>query len=621
MIHVRLNLDNINASSTLPTLFEFLNCRNLKNNNGDFTKITINPSLTGDFLVTYADSTNIWYTRTDIKNISSDQTYVEFDCDMTLEEDDIKSLMNQNILVFDTGGYTSIFCYRLNNERDYLEKDLIFVDILSGTFKAPLGIKNIELDVVNYDIDYSYNYAYIPRLKRYYYINNIGLVNKDFTRLQLQEDVLMTWKTLIKSQRALITRYENSTEWKLVDNRRPMEDVPTIEYGTITNTNNGLVNCTLNFSVDPANLMYMISSISAEYPALSRNPIVAPTGSDLPNVDNIFSNTERVVFLNQSGAGLFYESIAENSAVASYISSVILLPFKVDDSAYNPLSNSVLYAGKYVLTNSGFYEVGHIPEGSSVVTLPTYSKNGSPYFVVYDFEYDLDDDYYFNMEPFTHVEFFIPFIGWVPLQIKHILNKRLIVYYTLDHITASGTVYIYNMTDKKLIYSSNCQFGIKMPISTSNALEIERQKEASQLNLLMGMMTSVLSIGVGVASENPVAIAGGVLSAGKTIASFVNTNKQLFERAQTNFGTGEGLFHMPLSGNIVYRKTYNKLIPINEATFKHLEGIPYNHYVYNMTSLSGYVEVGDIHFDPKGENIYNAEIDEIIALLKSGVIM
>ena len=177
------------------------------------------------------------------------------------------------------------------------------------------------------------------------------------------------------------------------------------------------------------------------------------------------------------------------------------------------------------------------------------------------------------------------------------------------------------MTDKKLIYSSNCQFGIKMPISTSNALEIERQKEASQLNLLMGMMTSVLSIGVGVASENPVAIAGGVLSAGKTIASFVNTNKQLFERAQTNFGTGEGLFHMPLSGNIVYRKTYNKLISINEATFKHLEGIPYNHYVYDMTSLSGYVEVGDIHFDPKGENIYNAEIDEIVALLKSGVII
>lgn len=610
--HVRLNLDVLTASTTLPELFHFLNCENVKNSNINFTSITINPSFSGDFQVD-----NIWFTRTSVKTISIDETYVEFDCNIDLEFDDILSMMNIGLLSFDVSGYTSLFVFKQNSENDMLEKNLSLQNIITGKFNHAINLKNVNVDIQSFGL--SFNYVWIPSLKRYYYVDSVELISADYSRLHLREDVLMTWKALIKQQRAFVTRYENALNKHLVDNRKPVEDCLSIDYGTIQNTQNGLVNTTINFNVNPSNFMYMISSISAEYPALTRDAVIGPTDSALPNVNNIYPETERIVFLNQVQAGLFYESLNENDAVASYISSVILLPFNADGGSYGTLQNSVLYAGKYVLTNSGFYEVGHIPAGSNVIILPTYNKNGSPYFVVYDFTYTAEDTY-LNREPYKHVEFFIPFLGWIPLQIAQIINKRLIVYYTLDHVSGSGTAYIYNMTDQKLIYSSNCQFGIKMPLITSNALEIERQKEASQLNLIMGMLTSALSVGVGVATENPVAVAGGILSAGKTIASFVNTNKQLFERGQTNFGTGEGLFHTPLSVNIVVRTTYNNPVLINESTYKHMQGYPYNNYVYNMTSLTGYVEIGEIHFDPKGEDIYQDEISEIVELLQNGVI-
>ena len=39
-----------------------------------------------------------------------------------------------------------------------------------------------------------------------------------------------------------------------------------------------------------------------------------------------------------------------------------------------------------------------------------------------------------------------------------------------------------------------------------------------------------------------------------------------------------------------------------------------------MSTLSGYVEIGEIHFDPKNADIYQDEITEIVELLQKGVI-
>lgn len=44
-----------------------------------------------------------------------------------------------------------------------------------------------------------YNYAYIPKLKRYYFVSNINLYRNNLIRLDLDIDVLQTFKEDIKT--------------------------------------------------------------------------------------------------------------------------------------------------------------------------------------------------------------------------------------------------------------------------------------------------------------------------------------------------------------------------------------------------------------------------------------
>ena len=170
------------------------------------------------------------YTDSQILTISATNDYVIFTATYNDQaESEFDFFFKAGVFSYDYGGQTTVLLYRLNDERVAISKNLTYVGYITGKFSAPLGIKNIEIDVVNYDINYSYNYVYIPSLNRCYYVTNIQLTTKDYTRLQLNEDVLMSWADLIKRQKAYVTRYESSTVTDVVDNRLPLEDkIPLI---------------------------------------------------------------------------------------------------------------------------------------------------------------------------------------------------------------------------------------------------------------------------------------------------------------------------------------------------------------------------------------------------------
>lgn len=61
------------------------------------------------------------------------------------------------------------------------------------------------------------NYAYIDTLGRYYYITDITLVRADLYRVKLHVDVLMTYRTQIKSCSAVLARQESDNNMYLDD--------------------------------------------------------------------------------------------------------------------------------------------------------------------------------------------------------------------------------------------------------------------------------------------------------------------------------------------------------------------------------------------------------------------
>lgn len=563
----------------------------------------------------------------DIVNASLSQGVISFDCEIELNKmADLLTLISKGIVILDWDGYTSMILYRQNSANNVVTKSLTLKAIIQGKFNIPVGLKNINLDLEGTLIDFDpFNYVYIPHFERYYYVNSVQLVTDKIIRYVLGEDVLMSWSTLIKTQSAFITRQASASNKKLVDNRRPLEDVMTVTYRTPTPTSSGLTNISLALNLADDKYKYLISSVTDDVGY--KYKVNTPTGSNLPEITLTSSKNERLSFLNANQIGYLVNAMFDDDTTASFINSVVLLPFDPDNAFRNAGTNGFVANGptmandKYLYDDGKFYRFGEAPAGVNMVAGYLSQLGAMPYFILADFSIESSSNY-LDYEPYTYMEIYIAFVGWTKVNLNQVRGKRILIYYTLDYKTGMGTAYLYNLTDSKLIYSTNCQLGIKLDITTSNATEIAKQKQANELNMILGLMTSALSIGVGVASENPVAIAGGVLSAGKTLASYVNNNNMLFERAQTSYGTSEGIFHSPV-GYPIIRETKHKEILSNyteETIFANLNGFPANTYS-SLSALSGYTEIGEIQFNPSNYAISQDEINEIVALLKNGVIL
>lgn len=99
--------------------------------------------------------------------------------------------------------------------------------------------------LVNYNAAFlTSNYAYIPELKRYYFIQNVGLETAKRMRVVLRVDPLMSFKDSILGATVTVLRNENIGSTNVVDNKLPVDpkdlwfegidfpQQPLIQYGT-----------------------------------------------------------------------------------------------------------------------------------------------------------------------------------------------------------------------------------------------------------------------------------------------------------------------------------------------------------------------------------------------------
>lgn len=568
-------------------------------------------------------------------SLNEDYVIIEFEDDAPVT---YTALMNYfklgliDLVNIEEEGKTTIILHRLNDERDHINKNLINVGVLFGNFKAPLGIKDIQIDIENYQIEEIYNYVYIPSLKRYYYVVDIQLMNNKFTRLILKEDVLMSWKDLIKLQKAYVTRYGGTSLNILHDDRYPVNDIPTVTYITPTNLSTVIeFDYLMEQDTDNQKKPNILISTFSDTVLFSTDTdnITAPTNSGLPDIQSQRTSATHHFVANFRDYAIVLNACLENDAPASFIRSVLLLPFDLKTVFPNITRTSHLSAGQKVIRLlDGGYKWGNYPTEEYDPLFYETTKGGSPYIVVANFRFGglggvPVSNNFLDRSNNTQWEIYLPFVGWIQIDINTVYNKEVLVYYTFDFDTGLSTAYIYNKTDQKVIWSGSCQIGMKLPLTTTNADELARQKQATALNLLMGTLSSLASVGIGAYTGNALAVAGGVLSAGKTITSAVNSLNMMIEKAQISYGSSDNALYSP--NQVVIRKTtHNSLLTTQTENdnFYHINGYPYRKYV----ALSGlesdkYLEVGEIHFDAKGYDVYSTEIDEIVALLKNGVIL
>lgn len=559
---------------------------------------------------------------TQILTLSTTSTYIIIEGTFDKQYlEDLYYLIKENIIELLENDEILLFCYKLNCEDTRIDKSnyITYVKSISGVFNHSISVKTLNIDLEGF-ISNQFNYVYIVNLNRFYFVDSVEILTSDITRLHLKEDVLYSWNTLIRSQSyAFVSRYENADVPTLVDERLPLKDNLVSEYLNLTDTTTGSKqNCTFDFNVASNKPNIMITSLSTEVQG-GHGYAHAVSGTILPDVGSTLNNLEYVRFIEKDYLYYLNKAYISDDATSSYIQSVILLPFDATTLFNLSYNNVAIYVKDKFIDSSGDYA----PVLSSYTPLKSYASpltidGVSPYIIIKDFKYTKNDIKFYDYEPYSNYEIFIPFVGWVKITFEKFVNQRILVYYTIDLKTGISTAYIYNYTNDYIIWSGTCQVGVKLDLTTTNQIENTKQKQASDLNMILGSIGGALAITGGVLTGNPLLIGGGALSIGKTIASNVNTHNMIFDRAQTSFGSNTGAMYS--STSVYIRKTYHEVVSVSDNyTFKHVNGLPYNRYI-GLSSLTGYAEISEIHFNPQENEIYQDEISEIISLLQNGVI-
>lgn len=473
-----------------------------------------------------------------------------------------------------------------------------------------------------------YNYLFVDKFKRSYFINKITSVRKGLWRIDCHVDVLNTYDSDIRKQKSFVTRNENvSANDLLFDDRIPYDDIPMIDYKNVTTASPSLVNATFDFS-DVTSGYKFVAKIFDNLTKVTNPTDITSPNSGLPNVPNLYKEESTLNIMDFSSMYSIVMANAENDVATSYISSMLYLPIDLHTlygQSGSPSSN--IYAGKYVLSDGDWKETPY----TGTVYPKTYriEQSNSPYLIIADFNE-------IGAEPFTstiyagagksinchkvHYELYIPFVGYVELNYRDIHNDRLQIMYNIDFDTGRGTAMVYNYSQSKMLYTKDCQIGYQLPINTTNALEITKQKENNNINLVLSLFSSAVATKLGSKQSSALGGIGGIVGGVRSVASFVNANNLMFERAQTSFGGNNGMFYLPIK-KPHWKITSHNILINDFDEFYHLNGKPYNKDSL-LSLLTGYTEIETLHYKPDTQTwITTTEISEIEELAKNGIIL
>lgn len=100
--------------------------------------------------------------------------------------------------------------YKNTTEENAIEKILVDKKTIEGTLKTTIDITDFSV-IFNFFGDWNnYNYVYIEKLKRFYFVESKRIVNNSLVEYDLIEDVLMSFKDLIRQQNILLTESETA---------------------------------------------------------------------------------------------------------------------------------------------------------------------------------------------------------------------------------------------------------------------------------------------------------------------------------------------------------------------------------------------------------------------------
>ena len=121
-----------------------------------------------------------------------------------------------------------IVTYTSTNDNNYINKKLTNSATISNvTLKNSTDYVNPNLLIQSDSI--SFNYVYIEKFGRYYFVREITAMKNNIWSVQLHVDVLMSFRSQIKNVRAITKRQEYLCNNDLIDDRMKLLNYPAIQ--------------------------------------------------------------------------------------------------------------------------------------------------------------------------------------------------------------------------------------------------------------------------------------------------------------------------------------------------------------------------------------------------------
>ena len=338
-----------------------------------------------------------------------------------------------------------------------------------------------------------YNYAYIPRFNRYYFISNISWDNGMFI-LDLKCDVLATYKEQIGSYECLIMRCADGNNTMLYDENKYVDSNSigaTTYYGSKTI-------CEKN------QFIYILGVSMGSLAATGGMTYIAGNGADIARF--IKSIMEPANWEKVDGTTLNEEELANLNPQAS-LKSVVVIPVK---SISGAITNVFSFNGYTFKTTTGF----------SVVTNPIVASGTSSIIV----PVTTAQDSYLNYPPFLEYTLYLPFIGAVELSPYDLAKVGTVdVSFEIDAINACITYNVQGSGEGAPllgIYTAACGGGGGIGSTMSMGALANSTMRTADMQGLSGLV----SAGIGAAMILAVVASGGTaLPALLALASGVGT--------------------------------------------------------------------------------------------------
>ena len=278
--------------------------------------------------------------------------------------------------------------------------------------------------------------------------------------------------------------------------------------------------------------------------------------------------------------------------MSSYVTKAMYIPIDVDK-----FGNFLPSSPDIVMGNKAFAY-----ENNELQYMYSYVK-------YFEFTPSRNFNNFLDFAPYTRFRLYIPYFPIIDLDPQVIYGHTVECYLSLDFRNGKFKTYIY-IDDTELIESRETNIGIEISIGKSNEDDIRRNNVLQSIS----MLGSLVTMGVGVATENPIAIGAGVGMVTKSVTGAIGNNISRLTGYQGGNGSVTEL-SVDKNPKIIIEQPQNVSVP--QLSIK--GGVCRKNLA--LSGVTGYTEIGQIIFNPNNSDIYNDEINEITELLRDGVIL